>query len=140
VSAMQQEDAAGGAKPDAKRDAVLVIDAANVIGSRPTGWWRDRTGAARQFVEQVRSAARQGRVPVPAVVVLEGQARGGGPESDVDGVRVVHAAHSGDDAIVALVAAAGPGTLAVTADRRLRERVRQMGAETVGPRWLYDRL
>jgi hypothetical protein len=25
---------------------MLVIDAANVIGSRPTGWWRDRPGAA----------------------------------------------------------------------------------------------
>jgi len=40
-----------------RRDAVrmLVIDAANVIGSRPTGWWRDRPGAARRFTERVRA-------------------------------------------------------------------------------------
>ena len=37
------------------RDAVgmLIIDAGNVIGSRPTGWWRDRPGAARRFTERV---------------------------------------------------------------------------------------
>jgi len=34
---------------------MLVIDAANVIGSRPTGWWRDRPGAARRFTERVRA-------------------------------------------------------------------------------------
>ena len=25
--------------------SVLLVDAANVVGSRPTGWWRDRAGA-----------------------------------------------------------------------------------------------
>jgi uncharacterized protein YaiI (UPF0178 family) len=119
---------------------MLVIDAANVIGSRPTGWWRDRGGAARQFVEQLRSAARQGRLPLPVVVVLEGQARSGVAEADVDGVRVVHAAHSGDDAIVAQVVARARGVVVVTADRLLRERVRARGAETVGPSWLSHHL
>ena len=28
-----------------------VVDASNVIGSRPDGWWRDRAGAARRLVE-----------------------------------------------------------------------------------------
>jgi hypothetical protein len=119
---------------------VLVIDAANVIGSRPTGWWRDRPGAARQFVEQLRDAARRGRLPLPVVVVVEGAARTGVAEADLDGVRVVHAAHGGDDALVAQTAAATTGVLFVTADRRLLERVRELGAETVGPSWLHDRL
>jgi hypothetical protein len=119
---------------------VLVIDAANVIGSRPTGWWRDRAGAARQFVEQLRDAARQGRLPSPVVVVLEGAARAGIGETDAGGVRVVHAPHSGDDALVALTAAATTGIIVVTADRRLVERVRELGAETVRPSWLHDRL
>jgi hypothetical protein len=119
---------------------VLVIDAANVIGSRPTGWWRDRPGAARQFVEQLRDAARQGRLPLPAVVILEGAARAGMVESDVDDVRVVHAARDGDDALVAQTAAATTDVTVVTADRRLRERVLELGAETVGPGWLNDRL
>ena len=119
---------------------MLVIDAANVIGSRPTGWWRDRPGAARQFVEQLRDAARQGRLPLPAVVILEGAARAGVAESDVEGVRVVHAAHDGDSALVAQTAAATTGVIVVTADRRLRERVLELGAQTVGPGWLNDRL
>ena len=37
-------------------EGVLVVDAANVIGSKPNGWWRDRPGAARQFDEQLRDA------------------------------------------------------------------------------------
>ncbi len=120
--------------------AVLVIDAANVIGSRPTGWWRDRAGAASRFVEQVRVAARAGRLSLPAVIVLEGAGRGGAAESDADGVRVVHAAHSGDDAVVAQVPPGGAGAIVVTADRLLCERVRALGAETVGPTWLTGRL
>jgi hypothetical protein len=95
---------------------VLVVDAANVIGSRPTGWWRDRPGAARQFVEQLRDAARQARLPLPAVVILEGAARAGMAESDVEGVRVIHAAHDGDSALVAETAAATTGVIVVTAD------------------------
>ena len=43
--------------------AVLLIDAANVVGSRPTGWWRDRAGAARTFVDQVRAAVESGQLP-----------------------------------------------------------------------------
>ncbi len=119
---------------------MLLVDAANVIGSRPDGWWRDRAGAARRFVGEVRLAARSGTLPTPAVVVLEGAARAGAVEADVDGVRVVHAARSGDDAVVAEVAVAGAGALLVTADRHLRQRADELGAETVGPNWLYDRL
>ena len=119
---------------------MLLIDAANVIGSQPTGWWRDRAGAARQFVEQLREAAKDGRIPVPAVVVLEGAARAGAAEEDIGGVRVVHATHDGDDALVEQAATATAGVVLVSADRRLHERVRRMGAETVGPRWLIDRV
>ena len=119
---------------------MLVIDAANVIGSRPTGWWRDRAGAAGQFVEQLRHAARHGRIPEPAVVVLEGLARSGCAEGEVDGVRVIHAGGHGDDALVEITAAASTGVLFVSADRGLLERVRALGAETVGPRWLTGRL
>lgn len=117
---------------------MLVVDAANVIGSRPTGWWKDRAGAARQFVDQVRRAARDGRLPLPVVVVLEGRARAGADEMEDDGVRVVHAAHAGDDALVAQIRSAG--VVLVTADRALRERARSLGAEIVSPSWLYARL
>jgi hypothetical protein len=118
----------------------LVIDAANVIGSRPTGWWRDRPGAARTFVDQVRAAVGEGRLTAPVVVVLEGQARQGVDTGETDGVTIVHAAASGDDAMVEVIGAASGSVTLVTADRGLRQRAEDLGAEIVGPRWLSDRL
>jgi hypothetical protein len=119
---------------------VLLIDAANVVGSRPTGWWRDRSGAARSFVEQVSAAVRSGRLGQPVVVVLEGQARHGVDAGEVDGVTVVHAEGSGDDTLIDVASAACDQVTLVTADRALRSRAEVLGAEVVGPRWLIERL
>lgn len=121
----------------APHERVLIVDAANVVGSRPDGWWRDRAGAARRLCSQVGEALRDGQLEPPVVVVLEGAARPGVPEGDGDGMTVVHAPGSGDDAIVA---AAAPGSVVVTADRELQERVRRAGAEVIGVRWLLDRM
>jgi uncharacterized protein YaiI (UPF0178 family) len=118
---------------------VLVIDAANVIGSRPTGWWRDRPGAARRFTEQVRATVAEGRLDAPVTVVLEGQSRAGADESTVDGVEVVHAPGEGDDTIAA-IAQEQRDVIVVTADRGLADRVRAAGGEVVGPSWLLDRM
>jgi hypothetical protein len=119
---------------------MLLIDAANVIGSRPTGWWRDRPGAARTFVDQLRTATRSGGLAEPVAVVLEGQARSGVEAGVVDGVRVLHAAGSGDDSLIEVISdAADPVTL-VTADRGLRQRAEAIGAHVVGPTWLLERL
>lgn len=119
---------------------MLLIDAANVVGSRPTGWWRDRAGAARTFVQRVREATAAGRLPEPVVVVLEGQARGGATEGVSGGVEVVHAPGEGDDALAQLAGSGPRPVTLVTADRGLTERARRVGAEVVGPRWLLDRL
>lgn len=117
---------------------MLLIDAANVVGSRPTGWWRDRPGAARAFVERVRAAAAAGRFAEPVVVVLEGAARGGVDEGVADGVRVLHALGSGDDMLIAVATdAAGQVTL-VSADRALRQRAEALGARVASPGWLID--
>ena len=118
---------------------MLVIDTANVIGSRPTGWWRDRPGATRRFMEQVRAAVTAGRLEPPVTLVLEGQARAGADEADVDGVEVVHAPGEGDDTVAA-IAEAHRGVVVVTADRGLAERVRALNAEVVGPSWLLNQL
>jgi len=118
-----------------------VIDAANVIGSRPTGWWRDRPGAARRFTERVRATVVAGGIEPPVAIVLEGQARRGAEEGVVDGVEVVHAPREGDDTIAAVALDhAQSRVVVVTADRGLSERVRAAGAEVVGPTWLLDRL
>jgi hypothetical protein len=60
----------------------LVVDAANVIGSRPDGWWRDRPGAAARLVSALAAALRSGALTSPVVVVLEGAARAGAPAGE----------------------------------------------------------
>jgi poly-gamma-glutamate capsule biosynthesis protein CapA/YwtB (metallophosphatase superfamily) len=120
---------------------VLLVDAANAIGSRPDGWWRDRPGAARRLVAQLRAGILAGHLEPPVIVVLEGAARSGAPEADADGVGVRHAPASGDDLLVELAAAARPApVVVVSSDRELRRRVALSGASAVGPTWLFARL
>jgi hypothetical protein len=115
---------------------LLVVDAANVLGSKPDGWWRDRAGATARLRDGLTGINATGLPdlpgPVEVVLVVEGRAR---DVPAVDGVRVVRASGSGDDTIVAVVAAEGAGrrTVVVTADRGLRERVSALGAEVRGP-------
>ncbi len=123
---------------------MLLVDAANVVGSRPTGWWKDRAGAARSLVEDLRAGVEAGRLTEPVVVVLEGKARAGALSGTAGGVTVVHAEGSGDDALVDVVRRVPSGdeeaVMLVTADRELRGRVEALGAEAVGPKWLLERL
>ena len=118
---------------------VLVIDAANVIGSRPDGWWRNRPRAARRFTDQVRASVAAGQLDPPVTVVLEGQARAGVAETTADGVEVVHAPGEADDTIAAL-ARRHIEVVVVTADRELTDRVHAANATVVRPSWLLDQL
>jgi hypothetical protein len=126
--------------PVREHDGVLLVDAANVVGSRPTGWWKDRAGAANDLVGRLRTAIAAGQLRGPVVVVLEGVARRGADASQTDGLQVVHAPGSGDDAIVSLASDAGGPVRVVTADRGLRRRLDDVGADVVGPSWLLERL
>ncbi|MFJ7775808.1 NTP pyrophosphohydrolase [Streptomyces yangpuensis] len=113
---------------------VLIVDAANVVGSVPDGWWRDRRGAAERLRDRLASREGSCENEEEIILVVEGAARGVG---SVPGVRVEAAPDSGDDLIVELTAAraaAGCSVVVVTADRELRERVRAHGARCVGPR------
>ena len=145
----------------------VVVDAANVVGARPDGWWRDRPGAARRLAGRIVAVLvsrpedlaelLDGTTPtsmetagsdlseaaVQVHLVLEGAA------SDVEDLPthplldVVHAPADGDAAIVALAGElAGPGNrvLVVTADRALRDRVQAAGAEVAGPGTLQAAL
>jgi hypothetical protein len=126
---------------------VLLVDAANVVGSRPDGWWRDRPAAAARLL--TRLAALAGRdLAAPdgnplridgVVAVVEGQAR---TAAAPPGIEVVRAAGSGDDALTARaeeLIGAGVVVLAVTADRALRDRL-PPGVAVAGPGWLLAGL
>ncbi|MGW1892811.1 NTP pyrophosphohydrolase [Streptomyces sp. NPDC002004] len=116
-------------------ERLVVVDGANVVGSVPDGWWRDRRGAAERLRDRLTAAAQQGLPGLPGpldiVLVVEGAARG---VPSVPGVRVEDAPRSGDDRIVDLVAGADRPVVVVTADRELRRRVTELGADVVGPR------
>ncbi|MFN0284577.1 MAG: hypothetical protein ACKVZ6_21705 [Kineosporiaceae bacterium] len=131
---------------------VLVVDVANVMGSRPDGWWRDRAGAAARLVAGLGPLV--GRMlpigpdgeplhVVRAVAVLEGQARRAElPAQLLAAVDVVLAAADGDTAVVeqaAAVLATGGTPLVVTADRGLRDRL-PAGCLLGGPGRLRDLL
>jgi predicted RNA-binding protein with PIN domain len=128
--------------PSDTAPALLLVDAANVVGSRPDGWWHDRAGAAARLVRRLSSDLEY---PGEVVVVLEGAARRGVEPGMAGTVRVVHAEGSGDDDIVARVDDAvrrqpGLAVTVVTADRGLRARVEELGAQSIGPGWLLHRL
>jgi hypothetical protein len=132
----------------------VVVDGANVVGSRPDGWWRDRAGAARRLTGQLVAAlaadpsavaeltthrsASGAAAEVTVHLVLEGAAARVDDLPVHPRLAVVRAPADGDSAIAALVdelvgTAADGGVLVVTADRALRERVRSAGADTTGP-------
>jgi hypothetical protein len=121
---------------------VLLVDVANVVGARPDGWWRDRAGATVRLLARLADAeltAPDGSRVTQVVAVVEGRAR------DVpapEGVRVVRAGGSGDDALAVSaeeLAATGTPLLVVTADRGLRARL-PAGAPVTGPSWLLGHL
>ncbi|WP_405730179.1 NTP pyrophosphohydrolase [Streptomyces sp. NBC_00028] len=112
---------------------LVIVDAANVVGSVPDGWWRDRHGAAERLRDRLAADGVPGHEgPVELVLVVEGAARG---VESVPEVRVEAARGSGDDRMVELVAGAvGRDVLVITADRELRRRVTELGADVAGPR------
>lgn len=125
------------------RPTTLLVDAANVVGSVPDGWWHDRAGAAQRLLLRC-AAAVPATLPLPGgelrwvqrcIVVLEGAASAA---SDVPGLEVVRAAGSGDDTL-AEIADREPDALLVSADRGLRGRM-PATATSVGPSVLLDQL
>lgn len=120
--------------------STLVVDGANVVGSRPDGWWKDRAGAARRLHEQLVVAD----LPYDDVVlVLEGQAKGGVRPGRDGHVRTVHAPGAGDETILSQARSAaerGSRVAVVTADRMLQARVGGVGAQALSPTWLLEQL
>jgi hypothetical protein len=109
-----------------------LVDGMNVIGSRPDGWWRDRTGAmARLAGELAAFAAATGE---PVTLVLDGRERDLGEHA---GVTVVWAPAPGPNAadhVLGDLADAATGAdraalRAVTSDRELLARLGGLGVE-----------
>jgi SAM-dependent methyltransferase len=106
-----------------------IVDAMNVIGSRPDGWWKDRRAAMARLVELVESWSATQTASV--TVVFE---RPLSPPIESAVIGIAHApkaaTNSADDEIVRLVKAdPNPAHITVvTSDGTLVERIRHEGA------------
>jgi predicted RNA-binding protein with PIN domain len=109
-----------------------LVDGMNVIGSRPTGWWRDRPAAMRELTAELEHFAR--RSGDELTVIFDGRPF----DLEGDGVEVRFASRRGrnaaDDDIARLAAEdEEPGTLTVvSSDAELLRRVEAAGAQTLG--------
>ncbi|WP_438854333.1 hypothetical protein [Agromyces sp. M3QZ16-3] len=138
----------GGDPESSAPPVVVVVDVANVMGSRPDGWWRDRAGAATGLLGRmpeligrsvaVPGAADESTVAISRIVaVVEGAAR---TASAPDGIELVRAPADGDSAVVehaARLLETGERVLVVTADRGLRARL-AAGVQVAGPGWFNE--
>jgi predicted RNA-binding protein with PIN domain len=120
-----------------------LIDGMNLIGSRPDGWWHDPDRAIRRLIEELDrcvsatgqdvtvvfdhrpSDVRSGTHGTVLVVFAPWQGRNA---ADHEIVRIVRADHAPDSMTV------------VTSDRRLIERVRELGARVMSSTSFRRRL
>lgn len=132
--------------PIVRRRPTVIVDAANVVGAVPDGWWKDRRGATERLRDRIEAFAAADHAVRPAfqeidaslgltavypdwVFVTESTARG---TDSTPHVHAIDAENSGDDTIVAEAqarAAAGAFVLVVTSDAELKIRVKTAGAE-----------
>jgi 8-oxo-dGTP diphosphatase len=101
----------------------IVVDTANVMGSRPDGWWRDRPGAAVRLHAELAALAASGRPVLPDdtepeafVMVLEGAARPAAARIDAAAARTDAAAARTDEAAARTDEVPGAGVRVVQAD------------------------
>lgn len=107
----------------------VLLDTANVLGSRPNGWWKDRSGATGELLTSLADVLPR-TVELPGgtygwlttiEAVLEGDARAA--RFDDARVPVIHASGSGDDELARRAHDGSALTALVTADRGLKERL-----------------
>jgi predicted RNA-binding protein with PIN domain len=109
-----------------------IVDAMNVIGTRPDGWWNDPDKAVRTFVSTLDDYARTSGKDM--TVVLD---KDPGEIPQTSHIQVVVARRRGrnaaDHAIEELVGQDDdPGSLlVVTSDRKLADDVSALGAKVI---------
>jgi predicted RNA-binding protein with PIN domain len=112
-----------------------LVDGSNLMGSRPDGWWKNPDKAARRLIEELDAYATATGEDLTVVFDRRVPDVPPGRHGAIE-VRYAsrHGANAADDEIVRIVAAdEDPATLrVVTSDRRLAERVRELGAPVNG--------
>ena len=118
-----------------------IVDAMNVIGARPDGWWRDRDAAIAKLVKELEEFAAATGDDV--TIVLERPPR---PPLRSTLIEIAHAPKPGPDAadfeITRIVEGdPNPGDICVaTSDRWLSDRASAAGAAVEGAATFRRRL
>jgi predicted RNA-binding protein with PIN domain len=110
-----------------------LVDASNVIGSRPDGWWRDREGATGRLLDALRAFA--GDEDDVVVVLDAGPAEWAGRDGALEvAIAPRRGRDAADDEIARLLDEDDdPASIrVVTSDATLAGRARARGAEVVG--------
>ena len=121
---------------------MIVVDAMNVRGCVPDGWWRDKDGALRRLIKAVAGHDFGGEW---VVIVADGRPVEGAPAGTHGDVELRYAGHTApnvaDDLIVEIVNAdddVGAITV-VTSDRGLIARLPD-GTHIEGAKSFRDRV
>ena len=110
-----------------------MVDASNVIGSRPDGWWRDREGATRRLLDELRAFAAGGETVI--VVLDAGPPELAGREGALEVAIAPRRGRDAADDEIARRLDADPDPTSirvVTSDAALAARARERGAEVEG--------
>lgn len=126
-----------------------MVDAMNVVGSKPDGWWKDRDRALAQLVDALVAADLEEWV----VVVADGRPAPGLHAGTRGNVELRYAGRSdpdaADDEIIALLTELNCGesdsggehaVTIVSSDRALIARAEQLGARCEGARSFRHRI
>ena len=108
-----------------------LVDGMNVIGSRPTGWWRDRPRAQRELIHELEAFAAATGDEV--AVVFDGRPFALPGDGRVEVGFAAGGRGAADDAIAEWVAgdADSSSLTVVTSDSELAARARRAGADVV---------
>jgi uncharacterized protein YaiI (UPF0178 family) len=115
-----------------------LVDASNVIGSVPDGWWRDRQGATRRLLDALEAFGED-----VTVVLDAGPAELAGRRGSLEvAIAPRRGRDAADDEIVRRLAAEpDPAAVrVVTSDVALAARARERGAGVEGARAFRRRL
>ncbi|HEY2239800.1 MAG TPA: hypothetical protein VGI21_13475 [Streptosporangiaceae bacterium] len=80
---MAEGGGAGAADGGPATRVTIIVDGANVVGSRPDGWWRDRAGAAVRLHDNLAKLAERGEQGILATELTASEsttASGRGPD------------------------------------------------------------
>ena len=78
---MTQGGGTGGVNGGPEGEVTIIVDGANVVGSRPDGWWRDRAGAAVRLHDNLANLAERGHQGIPAAELVASEPAAAGRDA-----------------------------------------------------------